>query len=377
MRGRWSCQDSCHHGGDCVLTQTGFHNTCPRVFAPRFQGGVDWRECVFERDSVISNRYDKDQGLSADRVQAARKADALPTMNQPMGPARHALRLHVLASGSAGNAAVVENAATGRGVLIDCGICKRDFFARCQEAGFDPANLDAILVTHDHSDHTKGIGVVLRGLAKQGVRLPLYTAPQVVDASKPLREAVQTGLADFVPFSAGSALSLAGCQIHVLRSSHDAAASFGFRVEAPDLPSTLEGLASGDRAASGVFAPVDVLGYLTDSGVVTPQCHEGLGGARILALESNHDPRMLKEGPYPYHIKQRVASDVGHLSNGQAQQELASLLHGGLEQVVAMHVSRNNNTYRLPLEVHRALLSEHCHGAQVSVAYQDRLVSVV
>lgn len=309
-------------------------------------------------------------GLSSDRVQAARKADALPEMNEPQGPARHALRLHVLASGSGGNAAVVENVATGRGILIDCGICKRDFFARCQEAGFDPASLDGILITHDHSDHTKGLGVVLRGLARLGVHVPLYTAPAVRDASKPVSGVVQTGLAEFVPFAAGSALSLAGCQVHVLRSSHDAAASFGFRVEAPDLPGALEG-------ADGPFVPMDVLGYLTDSGVVTPECHEGLGGARILALESNHDPHMLKVGPYPYHIKQRVASDVGHLSNGQARQELESLLHDGLEQVVAMHVSRNNNTYRLPLQVQRSLLQEQCHGAQVSVAYQDRLVSVV
>ena len=67
------------------------------------------------------------------------------------------LKLHILARGSRGNAAVVENAATGRGVLIDCGICKRDFFSRCDEAGFDPAKLDAVLITHEHGDHDFGI----------------------------------------------------------------------------------------------------------------------------------------------------------------------------------------------------------------------------
>ena len=75
------------------------------------------------------------------------------------------LRLHILASGSGGNAAIVENAATGEGVLIDCGICKRDFFARAEEAGFDLGRLRAVVITHDHGDHTKGLGVVLRGLA--------------------------------------------------------------------------------------------------------------------------------------------------------------------------------------------------------------------
>lgn len=84
------------------------------------------------------------------------------------------LKLHVLASGSKGNAAIVENAATGSGVLIDCGICKRDFLERCDEAGFDPARIDAVLITHEHGDHTKGLGVVLRGLAKLGCAPTVY-----------------------------------------------------------------------------------------------------------------------------------------------------------------------------------------------------------
>ena len=88
------------------------------------------------------------------------------------------LKLHVLASGSKGNAAIVENAETGEGVLIDCGICKRDFLTRCDEAGFDPARIQAVLITHEHGDHTKGLGVVLRGLEKLG-RAPLVYANYV------------------------------------------------------------------------------------------------------------------------------------------------------------------------------------------------------
>ena len=80
------------------------------------------------------------------------------------------LALHVLASGSSGNAAMIENTATGAGVLIDCGICKRDFLNRCDEAGFDPGRIQAMFVTHEHGDHVKGLGVVLRGLAKIGQR---------------------------------------------------------------------------------------------------------------------------------------------------------------------------------------------------------------
>ena len=233
------------------------------------------------------------------------------------------LALHILASGSRGNATVVENTATGRGILIDCGICKRDFFARCDEAGFDPAKLDAILITHDHGDHTKGLGVVMRGLEKIGRRPAVYAADAVVRASKPIQDATaHIGTRDF---AAGQCLSAAGMSIFPFATSHDAAASFGFRVEA-----------DGDAA-----------GFMTDTGIVTADAHDHLRDVRLLALESNHDPRMLREGPYPYVVKQRIGSDVGHLSNIQGAEELAALLSTRLEAVAAMHISEHNNEYDL------------------------------
>ena len=156
------------------------------------------------------------------------------------------LALHVLASGSRGNAAVVEDTATGKGVLVDCGICKRDFFARCDEAGFDPANLEAVLITHDHTDHTKGLGVVLRGLAKLGIEPAVFADDAVRAASKEI--IVLEGASDLRAFSSGDALSLAGMQVHAFRTSHDAASSCGFRVEADG----------------------DAVGFMTDTGIVTP-----------------------------------------------------------------------------------------------------------
>lgn len=264
------------------------------------------------------------------------------------------LKLHVLASGSKGNAAIIENTRTGQGVLVDCGLCKRDFLERCDQAGFDPATLQAVLITHEHSDHTKGLGVVLRGLAKQSVHLRLLTSPAVRDASAPIGEVLQQGLCDFTPFKAGDALQTAGMDIRVFATSHDAAESFGFRFQC-------EG---------------DAIGYITDTGIVPLPARQALEGVRILALEANHDRRMLEEGDYPYHLKARIASDTGHLSNDQAAAELLQLLHGGLQAVVAMHVSQNNNTYRAPREALAAALAGAGHPATVLVAYQGRLISV-
>lgn len=291
------------------------------------------------------------------------------------------LRLHILASGSGGNAAIVENAATGEGVLVDCGICKRDFFARAEEAGFDVAKLRAVVVTHDHGDHTKGLGVVLRGLAKAGTRPTVHASEAVFAASAPLRDAVASVDAAFEPFCFGDALMAAGMVVRPFCTSHDAADSCGFRFdelaagsfpgEEAAAPCGMSGVASPD----GAFDP-DSLGYMTDTGVVTDEAWEALAGVHLLALESNHDACMLQTGPYPYVIKQRIASVRGHLSNDQAREALDSLAHENLRAVAAMHVSQENNTYRLPRETFEAVIAERGLSTTVSVAFQNRLVTI-
>ena len=318
------------------------------------------------------------------------------------------LALHVLASGSSGNAAVIENTATGAGVLIDCGICKRDFLNRCDEAGFDPGRIQAMFVTHEHGDHVKGLGVVLRGLAKIGNVPPVFAAGACTANSSALAKVAEAfdvrelttacapagsrdmasaafddatphaaiadpghGSAthaapagqDSAPHTAGpGAVETAGMHIIPFATSHDAAASFGFRIE---------------DAADG-----DAIGYLTDSGIVTVQAHAALRDVRILALESNHDPKMLAAGPYPYVIKQRIASNSGHLSNDQAAAELGALVAesrtAGLrlpQTVVAMHVSQNNNDYSLARRTLEAALGDAGCYAETLCGYQARLTT--
>ncbi|MGI6105734.1 MAG: MBL fold metallo-hydrolase [Raoultibacter sp.] len=261
------------------------------------------------------------------------------------------LQIHVLASGSRGNAAIIEDIVTKRSLLVDCGVCKRDFFSRASEVGVDPAHIEGILVTHEHGDHTKGIGVVTRGLHKIGCEPKLYTTKAIAHASAEIEKVQET--CDIEHFSADDSLSIAGVSVHVFATSHDSVESVGFRFEQDN----------------------DAIGYLTDSGVMTPASFDALKACRILTLESNHDTRMLETGPYPYHVKQRVGSDRGHLSNAQAQEALESLLDTQLKQVIAMHISENNNTYRLPREGFEEVLARNNHPAAVQTAFQHRIVS--
>ena len=154
------------------------------------------------------------------------------------------LKLHVLASGSKGNAAIAENAKTGTGVLIDCGICKRDFLERCDQAGFDPTGIEAVFITHEHGDHTKGLGVVLRGLAKIGCAPTIFANRACIDASSTLQKIADDF--DISPLALGrGSIEAAGLNVLPFATSHDAAASFGFRIEASDgdaaIPTSLKG----------------------------------------------------------------------------------------------------------------------------------------
>lgn len=293
-----------------------------------------------------------DTGLSREQIEKARKnPSSLQGSKRLCRKAGEVLRIHVLASGSKGNASLIENSETGEGILVDCGICKRDVLARCEEAGFNLSKLKGVLVTHEHTDHTKGLKVLYRELAKRAIQAPLFVNRVSLSNSKQLQEAAE--LTECIDLRAEDQLSLAGMQIYPFATSHDAASSFGFRF----------------------WAGNDALGFMTDTGLVTGAAHEALQECRILAIEANHDPVMLKNGPYPRSLQDRVASDFGHLSNQQSAKELKSLLHPGLSDVIAMHVSENNNTYRLPVECLRETLSREGHTAEAVCAYQQRLVS--
>ena len=259
-------------------------------------------------------------------------------------------QLHVLASGSKGNATIIQ--AGDQAILVDCGISKRTFMERCGACGIDPASITDIIVTHEHSDHTKGLGVVMRGLAKLGTQPTLHCTRGTLGSSRELGALQQSFDIRTVPDTAE--LLLGRIHVQLFPTSHDAAQPIGMAFEV--------------NTGTGT----DTLGYLTDSGILPDAAVELFARARILAMEANHDPKMLEEGPYPYPLKRRIASDAGHLSNSQSAAALERIAPSNLQVVCGMHLSETNNLHHLA----RESLAGVGGSFTVAAAWQDQPFSV-
>ena len=213
-----------------------------------------------------------------------------------------------LGSGSSGNALLVES--DHAAILVDCGLSPRQLDAGLRDCGRTPSELAAVLLTHEHSDHIRG----LAWIAKTGVRI-IGTAGTVTAAGTPAanREEIR----------ANRPLAIAGLCVTALGVSHDAAEPVGFHI-------------------SGVGGTVTVV---TDLGHGDEALHDPLSVSDLIVLEANHDEAMLRRGPYPPHLKRRVLSRVGHLSNADCSQMLAeALAHGsGSRTIWLAHLSQTNN----------------------------------
>lgn len=247
------------------------------------------------------------------------------------------MRVVVLASGSGGNAVLVETAGTR--VLVDCGLSLRALKERMHACGTSLDGVDAILITHEHSDHVQGLSVLARRFA-----LPvLATAGTAAVLGTPRVEG---------RLISGRTMRVGGLAVLPVATSHDAREPVGFVFD--------------DGSAR--------VGLVTDTGVATQLLVERLAGCNALFIECNHDPDMLRLGPYPWPLKQRIASRMGHLSNEQTRDALERLAHGGLEVVVGMHLSRENN---LPALAKRELARPLAGSAvRVAVADQDEPLAI-
>jgi phosphoribosyl 1,2-cyclic phosphodiesterase len=247
------------------------------------------------------------------------------------------LELCMLASGSKGNAIYVSGGSTS--ILIDAGLSGIEIERRLQSKGLYPEDLDAILVSHEHTDHIQGVGVLSRRF-----NLPVYMS------SKTEKAAIsQLGTVRVIKnFECGSPFMIKDLSIHPFSISHDAKDPSGFTVNQ-----------NGTK-----------IGIATDLGIATSMVKEHLRGCSLLVIEANHDEEMLINGPYPWPIKQRIRSRAGHLSNKASKNLLKELQHDRLKYVMLAHLSEINNTPQKALnQVGRAIT--RCN-AQLEVAFQDK-----
>ena len=248
------------------------------------------------------------------------------------------MRFSVLGSGSKGNCTLVEAGSTR--VLIDNGFSGKEIVSRLRTLGIAPESLTAILVTHEHDDHVKGVGVLARRL-----HLPVYAN----EATHRAAEARTGALPVRLDFGAGEPFAIERLRIHPFSVSHDAVDPVGFV------------LSDGDHS----------LGYCTDTGIVTRLIHHHLRHCQALILEANHDVQMLKEGPYPLPLQQRVLSSRGHLANADSLRLAAQLAGEQLRLVVLAHLSEINNRPELVRrEAHRCLPGQE--ALQVLLAGQGQ-----
>lgn len=254
------------------------------------------------------------------------------------------MRLCLLASGSKGNSVFVESGGTR--LLIDAGLAATELVARLASVGVDAASLNAILVTHEHTDHVRGVGTLARRL-----KIPVVASYPTVREITPILKKCEV-----IEFEAGHSFVFRDLLIDPFPLTHDAVDPVGFIVEGG------EGIA----------------GIATDFGVATRLVGEKLKRCRSLVLEFNHDEEMLLNGPYPWHLKQRIRSRHGHLSNTDSRKLLADLLHDGLEALFLAHLSEvNNHPDRALREARTVLDAATCCAPRLEIGSQYTPTSLI
>ncbi len=234
------------------------------------------------------------------------------------------MRLCSIASGSSGNCIYVGSDTTH--LLVDVGISGKRTEAGLKELGLKMEDIDGIFITHEHSDHIAGLGVLAR---KYGT--PLYATKGTIQAIQKTTALGRIPEELFHPVRADEKIIIKDMVCNPMKISHDAAEPVAYRLQ------------HGKQR----------VGIVTDLGTYNEYTVESLRGMDALLLEANHDIKMLQVGPYPYHLKQRILGDRGHLSNERAGQLLCSLIHDNLKAVMLGHLSKENNLPELAYEAVR------------------------
>ncbi len=254
-----------------------------------------------------------------------------------------------LSSGSSGNCQYIETENTK--ILIDAGFSGKKIESLLSSIGVCPTSLDAILVTHEHIDHTMGVGVLSRRYD-----LPIYANSNTWVGMEPIIKKVKEKNSKV--FNTNKTFNLNDLSIYPFSVSHDALEPVGYLIYHKNIK----------------------ISIITDTGWVNDSMKENIKNSHLYFIESNHDVKMLKEGSYPYYLKQRIMSNVGHLSNVDAGEVLGDVLSGNGEIVLLAHLSQDNNKPQLAYETVRNIILEQGldvdNNIRLELSYRDRTTCI-
>lgn len=239
------------------------------------------------------------------------------------------MKYFVLASGSKGNSCVIQS--QGVQILIDCGMTQKYLKQSFSDIGVNYEDFDALLITHDHSDHTKQL--------KMFQNLNIYS-PSVLEY-------------EYTHVEPYEGFQIEHLHVMPLKTSHDTQHSVGYVID------------------DGITKLI----YITDTGYIKEQDYQYLQNADHYILESNHDPELLMKSNRPYYIKQRILSDTGHLSNDKAGKVLASVISDRTQTITLAHMSLEANNEDVALStIHQHLESFNLEKIEIQVAKQFEIV---
>ena len=233
------------------------------------------------------------------------------------------MRVCVLASGSRGNATFVSSSATN--LLIDLGYTSLHMEKKLNEISIDPRSIDGILITHTHVDHTSALKVFIK---KYNTKL--YLTQKMYEELNALFPIDNYEIID-------GDFSVQDIDVKIIKTSHDASDSNGYILES-----------NGNSVV-----------YITDTGYINSKNFHNLSDKNIYVFESNYDVNMLMNGKYPYHIKQRILSDKGHLSNEDSSYYLSRFIGDNTKVVILAHLSQENNNPDIALNTLKNCLIEN------------------
>ena len=232
------------------------------------------------------------------------------------------MKIKVLASGSKGNCSLIETASAR--FLIDIGITYQRLKKELEKMNLNLDDIDALLLTHAHNDHTSGLKVLLKHTTFKIYANKDIIKELTVDIDKERIELYN------------SIMHLNSTELTIFKTSHDAKGSVGFLII--------------DDGSSLV--------YITDTGYLNRKYFKLLTNRNIYYIESNHDEKMLMDGPYPYYLKQRILSDEGHLSNETTSKYLKKLVGDSTKYIILAHLSEHNNKEELAYTTTRVALQD-------------------